>query len=173
MSSNSEDSLVTSLREIKNPQGSLHFLLSTHVSPATHKTAPLLFQKNKTKQEKYNTQHTWKNHRRSRSPSLSFWDVKFTILFRHREGKGQTLGGSSRLCHPDAVQRVIHSYTLTYTRGKYTAWRMLIFQRSGFVCILSKSYSYNNKEMINRQFPKDTPLTSHLDKEIENLPYKG
>lgn len=144
--------------------------------PQQHTRLLLSFSR-KTKQSKKNTTHNTPE-RTTEDPGLLPWEKELLRCqihhpLQHREGKGQTLGGSSRLCHPDAVQRVIHSYTLTYTRGKYTAWRMLIFQRSGFVCILSKSYSYNNKEMINRQFPKDTPLTSHLDKEIENLPYKG
>lgn len=38
---------VKSLRQTKNPQGSVHFLLAIHISPATHKSAPSLFQKKK------------------------------------------------------------------------------------------------------------------------------
>lgn len=34
------------------------------------------------------------------------------------------------------------------------------------------TYSYSNQEMIHPQFSQDIPLTNHLEKEIEDLPYE-
>lgn len=167
MSSNSEDSSVTSLREIKNPQGSLHFLLSTHVSPATHKIAPFLFQKNKTKQEK--KQHNTPE-RTIEDPGLLPWERAFELSnLPSSPDTGKEKGKPWEQAAGYAIQvqykeLSIHTHWLTREERKCTVWRMLIFQRSGFVCILSKSYSYGNKEMIHLQFFKDTPLTSHLEK---------
>lgn len=142
--------------------------------PQQHTRLLLSFSR-KTKQSKKNTTHNTPE-RTTEDPGLLPWAFEMSNSPSSSDtGKEKDKPWEEAAGYAIQMQYKelsIHTHWLTLEERKYTAWRMLVFQRSGFVCILSKSYSYCNKEMIHQQFSKDNPLTSHLDKEIENLPYK-